>query len=189
VGVEVGFGFGVTETDEPLASPDPLVVDLGAGRLLRLHGRIDRINQLKPGAYEVLDYKTGGFYAPAWTGTFAGGTRLQHAIYGLAAADLLRAGDPKAKVVQGRYVFPAVKAHGRQVRIPAPARAAVVSVLRDLSDVLAAGVFVSAESDEACRFCEFAAACQAGSTKAAARKIAAADHEGLEAFRRLRGHA
>jgi len=106
VGFEVGFGSAPdTAEGEPLASEEPLVLGLGHSRELRLHGRIDRINRLGPGEYEVVDYKTGSFWAPNWEGTFAGGTRLQHAIYGVAAAPLLRPIDPKARVTRGRYLF------------------------------------------------------------------------------------
>ena len=188
VGFEVGFGFPLEGGEEPLASPAPLAFDLGAGRTLRLRGRIDRINRLKPGEYEVIDYKTGGYWADSWAGEFAGGSRLQHAIYGFAAAELLKPVDAHAMVTQGRYVFPAVKGHGRQKVILAPSKAALVTVLRDLTDVIAYGTFVAADSTDACRWCDFAAACRPNAVDGASNKIDSPDNEVLDAFRRLRGH-
>lgn len=188
VAFEVGFGFPLESGDEPLANPEPLAFDLGAGRTLRLRGRIDRINRVKPGEYEVIDYKTGSYWADNWAGEFAGGTRLQHAIYGFAAAELLRGSGLKASVTQGRYVFPAVKGHGRQKVILAPSKAALVAVLRDLTDVIASGVFVAADSTAACRWCDFAAACHPESVAAASGKIDNPANNRLDAFRRLRSH-
>ena len=96
VGLEVSFGYPLDEDDEDgepeaLAQEDPVVVDLGGGLTFKLAGRIDRIDQIGEGTFEIIDYKTGGYYAPKWaSGVFSGGTRLQHALYGLAAAQLLR---------------------------------------------------------------------------------------------------
>ncbi|MDO8834888.1 MAG: PD-(D/E)XK nuclease family protein, partial [Vicinamibacterales bacterium] len=188
VAFEVGFGFPLEGRDEPLANPEPLAFDLGAGRTLRLRGRIDRINRVKPGEYEVIDYKTGGYWADSWAGEFAGGTRLQHAIYGFAAVELLRGAGEKARVTQGRYVFPAVKGHGRQKVILAPSKGALVAVLRDLTDVIASGAFVAADSTDACRWCDFVAACHPNAVAAAPDKIDNPGNDRLDAFRRLRGH-
>ncbi len=188
VAFEVGFGFPLEGGDERLANPDPLAFGLGAGRTLRLRGRIDRINRVKPGEYEVIDYKTGGYWADSWAGEFAGGTRLQHAIYGFAAAELLRGAGSKVRVTQGRYVFPAVKGHGRQKVILAPSTGVLVAVLRDLADVVASGAFVAADGEEACRWCDFAAACHPNAVDAASGKIDNPANDRLDAFRRLRSH-
>ena len=60
VGFEVAFGGRLDDGEgEPLASEQPLVLALGGKRRMQLHGRIDRINRLGPGEYEVVDYKTG----------------------------------------------------------------------------------------------------------------------------------
>ena len=189
VGFEVGFGSAPdTAEGEPLASEEPLVLGLGHSRELRLHGRIDRINRLGPGEYEAVDYKTGSFWAPNWEGTFARGTRLQHAIYGVAAAPLLRPIDPKARVTRGRYLFPAVKGRGRHKSIPAPSKAKLIEVIRDLSDVLGSGAFVSADKDDACRWCDFAAACHPDAVEGTERKLDNPENAVLEPYRRLRNH-
>ena len=61
------------------------------GLALRVAGRMDRIDQVEPATFEILDYKTGKFWRDGWKGAFAGGARLQHALYGLAAVELLKA--------------------------------------------------------------------------------------------------
>ncbi len=85
------------------------------GKRVRLRGRIDRIDRLADGGYEVTDYKTGGFWRPSWTGWFGGGRQLQHALYALAAVELLRATDPGARVAASGYYFPTVKGGGERV--------------------------------------------------------------------------
>lgn len=197
VGIEVSFGFPPGEdVAEPLASVEPLVLDLGDGRRLRVHGRIDRINRLSPGRYEVLDYKTGGYWADAWEGVFAGGIRLQHAVYGRAAEALLAAHGLKARVVRGTYAFPSVKGHRRLKVIEAPSAETLTAVLRQLMDVIGGGAFVVSEGRQGCRFCEFADACHADDPAAppreevtrARRKVDNLANPVLDAFRELRGH-
>ena len=87
VGFEVTFGRSSDEGEEDLAREEPIVISLGQVRRILLRGRIDRINRLQDGTYEVVDYKTGGFWRDDWAGVFASGTRLQHALYRLAATN------------------------------------------------------------------------------------------------------
>ena len=191
VGFEVPFGFPIGEgEEEPLASEDLLEIDIGQGRRLSLHGRIDRINRLGPREYEVADYK-GSYWRDAWQGVFAGGTRLQHALYGAAAQQVLRSLEPKARVVRGTYLFPSVKGHGASKAIEAPKPADLAAVLRDLADVIGGGAFAPADQDSACAWCEFTVACHAvlgePSTSTGA-KVGDPDNAALEAYRRLRLH-
>jgi len=153
-----------------------------------LHGRIDRINRVGTAKYEVADYKTGGYWAPNWEGEFAGGTRLQHALYGLAATQLLKARDPKVRVVRGVYLFPAVKGHRRRKEIASPPKDKLVAVLRDLTDVIGRGAFASADGEESCKWCEFAAACHAKDVTCASTKVENTANVVLEPYRRLRTH-
>jgi ATP-dependent helicase/nuclease subunit B len=195
VGFEVTFGLPVDAADEePLASTEPLVVDLGHGRRLRVRGRIDRINRVGPGKYEVVDYKTGGFWPDDWKGVFAGGTRLQHALYGRAAARILSKPGKAAEVVRGVYVFPSVNGHRRRKEIAAPATSELNSVLRDLLDVIGTGAFATSDGNGGCRWCEFAGACHAEDPAAphddamrAKRKIENPANKVLDVYVRLRG--
>ena len=54
----------------------------------------------------MIDYKTGGYWPDDWKGVFAGGTRLQHALYGVAAEPASQGDRPKARVVRGRLRLP-----------------------------------------------------------------------------------
>ena len=73
VGFEVSFGRPLEDDEEPLARAEPVEIDLGGGLTFRIAGRIDRIDQVGPATFEVLDYKTGGFWRDNWKGAFNGG--------------------------------------------------------------------------------------------------------------------
>lgn len=193
---EVPFGMRDAGTmGEPLAHEMPLVVDVGDGRALSIRGRIDRINRLARGQYEVVDYKTGGFWADRWRGVFAGGTRLQPALYLRAVDHLLGRHGRKGAASRFRYLFPAVKGHRQQKAIERAAIETLPEVLRDLVDVIGSGTFAVAEDKDKCRFCEYAAACHAEDPAAgndphtrAARKVLDPGNSMLDPYRRLRGH-
>jgi len=187
IGFEVSFGQALaTGEPEALAQEDPVTIDLGKGLRFRLRGRIDRIDQIGPDSFEIVDYKTGGYYADAWTGTFRGGRMLQHALYGLAVVELLKRkqkkGDKPASIAAGGYYFSSAK--GRQERrvIPRPPAATLTGVLADLRKVIAAGTFVHASDENACKWCDFGRACGERALDQAEAKQSDAK---LEAYRRL----
>jgi len=152
----------------------------------RIRGRIDRIDQLANGTFEILDYKTGSYFAPAWLGTFAGGRRLQHALYGLAAVDILKASNhTKPDVVGATYYFSSAKGQQHPKHIPAQPQALVTKVLGDLRDLIAQGAFIHSHEESDCRFCDHTAACGAGASARAEAKLNAPE---LESYRRLRNY-
>jgi ATP-dependent helicase/nuclease subunit B len=189
VGFEVSFGNGPADA-EPLAQAEPVRVDLGSGLRFELRGRIDRIDRL-PEGYEVVDYKTGGPFLTGGTEGvhFAGGRQLQHALYALAAEQLLRRTDPAARVVSSSYYFPSDRGGGERVPRPATPPSTLAAVMSDLFGVAAAGAFVHTADDEDCKFCELEGACGASAAKRAKGKLDDAANTVLAAFGRLRKHA
>ena len=171
VAFEVGFGRPPRTEAEPLAQTEPVVFTLGKGRRLLLAGRIDRVDRTGASAYQVMDYKTGRYYADDYRGTFAKGRLLQHALYGVAAEALLTPVDKGARVARGVYWYPTGRGYGRRKVIPAPARTALASVLLQLTDVIGHGLFIQAPEKGACRLCPFTAACGAVPWEAAAAKV------------------
>jgi len=171
IGFEVSFGRADSVGDEALAQPAPIDVDVGGGLKLRIAGRIDRIDQVGGGAYEIIDYKTGGYWPRNWQGTFAGGKRLQHALYGLAALELLKQKDENPRIVAAEYYFSSSKGQQERKRIATPPRASVAAVLTDLRAVIVSGLFVHAQDDEACRFCEYGHACGGDAAARAKAKL------------------
>jgi RecB family exonuclease len=159
LGFEVSFGRPLTDQAEVLARAEPVEIALGSGLTLRIAGRIDRIDKVGPTSFEILDYKTGGFYRPEWNGTFKGGRRLQHALYGLAAVELLRAHYKKPTVTEGVYYFSSRKGGGERVPIKAPSEETLATVVGDLRELILNGGFVHAPKESDCKFCDFKAAC------------------------------
>lgn len=186
VAFEVAFGR-TPDGKEPLASADPVDILLGRDERILLRGVIDRIDRLPDGSYEVIDYKTGTYDRDRWRGTFHGGEMLQHALYGVAAAALLRRIDPKPKIARGTYEFPSARGGGERVAIRPPDQAEIAAVLTDLFDVIAEGSFVAAPDEAKCRYCDFARACGKPTSRAVA-KLENATNKNLEAYRRLKRH-
>jgi ATP-dependent helicase/nuclease subunit B len=186
VGLEVSFGRPLGDDEEPLARAEAIEIDLGGGLTFRIAGRIDRIDQVGSNAFEVLDYKTGGYWRDSWTGVFNGGRRLQHALYGLAAVELLRAQYKNPKVTGGVYYFSSRRGRGERVRIPAPGERAIAKVLQDLRTLIVDGVFAHARTQEDCSFCDFAVGCDGTLQHRAEPKLG--DRK-LVAFGRLGEHA
>jgi ATP-dependent helicase/nuclease subunit B len=189
VGVEIPFGSEEPQ-GEPLGQTEPVEVDLEDGGRIRLRGRIDRIDRLPEGGYEVVDYKTGRPYLPGGlTATFAGGRQLQHGLYALAAGELLRPLDPRARVLCSSYYFPTTRGQGRRVERLQADPTAVKRVLRDLCELLAAGTFLHTADAGACKYCEFQRACGNDPVARAEAKLANPENRVLEAYRRLQTHA
>jgi ATP-dependent helicase/nuclease subunit B len=186
IGFEVSFGRVLDEdSSEPLAQAEPIVIDLGKGLRFRLAGRIDRIDQIGPSSFEIIDYKTGGYFEVDWKGTFSGGRRLQHALYGIAAVELLKRKYPRPTIARGVYYFSCAKGQQERKRIDHPSMAATTAVLSDLQEVIASGTFVHAANESACKWCDFGNACGANVFKQATAKQGDAK---LVAYRRLVAH-
>lgn len=187
-GLEISFGTGKSQ-GEPLAQVDPVTVNLGTGLRFLLRGRMDRLDRLSDGAYEVVDYKTGRFRPEEWEGTFAGGRTLQHALYAVAAAELLGKTHPKARVALSSYYFPTTRGRGERVARPQGDSTTLTAVLSDLLDLLATGAFIHTPDKDDCRYCKFQRACGSDSVTRAKQKLDNAANTALDDYRRLVEHA
>jgi ATP-dependent helicase/nuclease subunit B len=186
VGFEISFGRPLHPDDaEPMASAEAVTIQLGGDLTFRIAGRIDRINQ-SGNAFEIVDYKTGGFWRDDWKGVFQGGRRLQHALYGLAALELLRAHYKKPKLQGGLYYFPSQKGRQEKVLIAAPSMAETQKVLADLRQVIVNGTFTHTPDEEDCRYCDYKAACGTQVQDQANSKL---QDKKLVAYGRLAAHA
>jgi len=189
IGFEVGFAGRGDDNDEPLSQAEAVEVRLPGARF-RLNGRIDRIDRLPDGSYQVVDYKTGSLYWPAYHKVFRHGRLLQHALYGVAAESLLRTKeDPAAEVKSGRYSFPSAKGAGRSKVIPRPKDGDLGRVVAAVLDIAGAGAFM-ARTDEKdkkpCEYCDFADMCGGlPVVKRAAAKLGNAANSALQPYRRL----
>jgi hypothetical protein len=119
------------------------------------------------------------------TGNQRRGWRLQHALYGLAAVELLNVRYKDPIVVNGVYYFSSHKGGQRHLAIPAPAKDAIASVLGDLRDLIITGQFLRTGDAGDCRYCDYVAACSGKVNDQAKAKLA---DDALETSRRLHRH-
>jgi RecB family exonuclease/energy-coupling factor transporter ATP-binding protein EcfA2 len=183
IGCEVGFGMAET-FDEPLATVEPVVIDLGDDLRFSLRGRIDRIDRVD-GCYEVIDYKTGSQLTDAAKPRYVHGELLQHALYALVAESLLA--EQKGQVRASSYYFPVVRAKKSRIAFPYPDKAALAEVLSSVLEPLSTGAFAhTVRSAKHCGYCDFRAACVAQNDKGMLAKYEHSENAMLECRRRLR---
>lgn len=148
---EVSFGLSRDRAEGEPHLLEPLEVDLGDGRRLRVSGKIDRIDRRPDGTLVLRDYKTGR--APRDDGgMFRGGKQLQIPFYILAAARMF----PEQPVVEA---FLDYVDGGRQVGLdPEKVRGdEFKALLRGVVDAIGQGVF--AQEHTSCDWCDYTAVC------------------------------
>ncbi len=187
---EVPFGFGPEEAaDAGLGLAEPVTLELLDGSLIRLRGRIDRVDFVDDGEYQVWDFKTGSAYGYDDDGYIKRGQQLQHALYSLALEQVLqRSGkDPAARVTTAGYVFPTEKGEGQRIRRPQANRRLALEAVGHLLDLLRSGTFCPTDDDGHCTYCDYRAICR--SSQAAARmksRLENAAEDILAAWRELK---
>ncbi|MBI4545372.1 MAG: PD-(D/E)XK nuclease family protein [Gemmatimonadetes bacterium] len=146
--LELGFGPGTAHDLVPIELP---------GGVIRLSGRIDRVDR-RPEGLVVVDYKTGSrrSYAPG-TGVFQGGRRLQHTLYVLAAEKLL--GQPADRA---EYHFPTRQGQNECWSRDAAQLRAGLAVIDRLLDLAARGHFMPTDNPDDCKFCDYREICRVG---------------------------
>jgi RecB family exonuclease len=148
---ELSFGLGMKPDAGEPHDPEPLEIELDDGRVLRVSGRIDRIDRRAEGGLVLRDYKTGR--APKDDGgVFRGGKQLQIPFYVLAAAKLFPGERVESAFLD--YVDGGRQVAFRPELVTGPKFRAL---LRELVDLVAKGVFVQEPS--ACDFCDFTVVC------------------------------
>jgi len=188
IGHEVAFGIA-SDGQEPLADAEPVTIRWPNGTSFRLRGRIDRLDQLADGSYEVVDYKTGRpRLAGGLQSIFAGGRQLQPALYGLAASELLTRQHRTGRVSGGSYYFPTRRGRGERVPRPLTDPTTILTVLNDLLAVMRAGVFTHTQDPRTCEYCEFHRACGNEPAARTALKMPNAQNTPLNLFKALANH-
>jgi RecB family exonuclease len=148
---EVCFGPAPEPAEGEPHRKEPLEIPLGDGRVLRVTGKIDRIDRRADGALVVRDYKTGR--APRDEGgTYRGGQQLQVPFYVLATAEMFpghRIAAAFLDYVDGgrRVSFDPATVTGEGFR----------ALLRGVVDLIRQGAFVQEPSS--CNWCDYTAVC------------------------------
>jgi len=185
---EVPFGVSGVESMAPIASRDPVSIDLGEGDGFMLRGRIDRIDQRGEDEYEVWDYKSGSSRSVIEEKTLNRGRQIQHALYARAVEILLARTQLKGRVTRSGYFFPGPKGEGHRV-VKEQDAGALERVLSALFRLLREGIFPYAPDSDFCRFCDCQCVCE-GPEKANERihgklESRTQRNTALEPFRRL----
>lgn len=132
IAAEVGFGF----VGEPLPAVEIALLD---DRVLRVRGRIDRVDVAEDGSVQVIDYKTGslrGDYKKlAEQNPVTGGTKLQLPIYGLAGRLAARSEDT---AIRADYWFATTR--GEFKRAGYDVTSEVLQTTAEVLDVIVRGV-------------------------------------------------
>jgi ATP-dependent helicase/nuclease subunit B len=166
---EVGFGRSRESTDPP-GGPEPVQIPLGLGERFRLSGRIDRVDEESPDAYQVWDYKTGSSWDTADPKRGRGGRRIQDALYAQALEILLARNGRPGRVVKSGYFYPGRRGEGERYAAPLDVPA-TRQTLTALFDLLRAGAFPHTPTKEDCSICDFGKVC--GSPELAADRARA----------------
>ncbi|MGQ7890685.1 PD-(D/E)XK nuclease family protein [Paenibacillus sp. WC2504] len=166
--VEWFYNEELTKTTRPLyfeqdltIDGEPMTLKLTDGSSLTLKGFIDRIDQIGPNAYRIIDYKTGSPGKYRDNAYFAGGTQLQHALYALAAEQWLKdtGRDKDAQVTESAYYFPTARGVGREVVRAQDKREVLTGLVRSLLTSMEQGVYIPTEDARRCRYCDYATVC------------------------------
>jgi len=137
--------------------PGGLQVTAGS-RKVALQGLIDRVDEAGPGRVRVIDYKSGrpDRYHPGRP--YAGGRRVQHLVYTLAARRLL-----EAEVEAVEFHFPTRAGRNETVRLPVPDPEAAEALVDRMAALAEEGPYLATDDAGDCAFCDFAVVCRAES--------------------------
>ena len=147
---ETEFRFGFDGAEHPAVE-----LPLPSGRVIRLRGAIDRLDELPSGALRVVDYKTGAAGHYSNVTVWNRGRRLQHLLYTEAAERLL--GHPVDRM---EYHFPTPRGENEHIRFPRADLREGPHLLDHMLDLVATGHFLPTEQKTDCRFCDFKAVCR-----------------------------
>jgi ATP-dependent helicase/nuclease subunit B len=154
VATELPFGM-------PEAPGTAIALALGDGRIVRVRGKADRVDQRADGSLVVIDYKTGSFTdytAISQDEPLGGGAHLQLPVYAYAARAAY--GTPDT-AVEAFYWFVG-RGNNRRIgyRVDADVDAAFTTAVRAIVDGIEGGVFFARPPEPApnpfvrCKFCD-----------------------------------
>jgi len=184
----------------PLDTLEPVDLKLGGNRVVRVRGRIDRVDEVPNSdgtRYSLWDYKTGSSWkyrkdkAGKTGDPFRQGRLVQNALYlRLTEARLKETVSPDAAAVRFGYFFPTFREHGERVQWEATELEGGTRVMGFLCEMIASGAFPFTDDPDDARFSDYVDAFgEAGATaEATTRKTGNTENEALGPFRRLRGY-
>lgn len=149
---------------------ESMEVTLDKGLVVRLKGFVDRVDEVAPHRYKIMDYKTGSPAKYDEHEYFSQGTQLQHALYAVAVEQWLRRTgiDPHALVVESSYYFPTERGKGEEVSRVQNRKAELSELVSHLLASMESGLFPATTESNRCAYCDYRVVCsdESGRTKA-----------------------
>jgi RecB family exonuclease len=170
---------------------DIFQVELSDELVLPLRAYVDRVDEVEPGKYRIVDYKTGAPRKFKEQEYFSRGKQLQHAIYAIAVEQWLRkTGDvPSAEVVESSYYFPTEKGQGQEIVRKQNRREETAALVSRLTESIQRGIFPPTQEATICTSCQYEAACGKQAKAMKKKREAAMNHERLSPFLEVEDYA
>jgi ATP-dependent helicase/nuclease subunit B len=197
---EASVGMPPEGKGTPLDTLEPVSLTLAGGRIVRVRGRIDRVDEV-PGSggtrFTLWDYKTGSSWKYRKDGggkssdPFQQGRLVQNALYlRLAEARLRETVSPGAAAVRFGYFFPTFGEHGERIQWEAAELCGGEQVMGLLCEMIASGCFPFTDNEDDARTSDYLDAFgePGAAAEATLRKLANKENEALRPFRSLRGY-
>lgn len=160
---EVPFGLGAAEVQKVgVGTAGPVEIRLPGGGSFQLRGRIDLVEKVPSGDYQIWDYKTGSTWGFNDRDFCKAGQQVQHLLYSIAAEEALGALPEQGSVTieQAGYLFPTDKGEGRTIVRRQDRRGYGLQAVEKVLDLMGNGVFCSSPSDTYCKFCDYSLVCR-----------------------------
>lgn len=164
--------FGCSHKDVPVELREPLKIELENGQEIAVRGLIDRIDRRGDHEYEVWDYKTGSTYGYMDNEFFSGGKVIQHALYAIAAEEILKLTkkDNNPSVKQSGYFFPTDKGTGRRFLKPRDDEK-LKQLLITVFNIINSGIFIPSDKKDSCTYCDYKTVCSPDVFKLTEKKL------------------
>ena len=157
---EAPFGLSRWKPSVGSGSIDPVRIDFGPGVSFLLNGQIDRIDRVGKDVYCIWDYKTGSTRGYEEHRYLCKGRQVQHALYAIAAEQILKdrlGGAPR--VESSGYYFPTKRGEGRRAVRQETDRSKIAELMGYLFDILKSGAFMATDDGEVCGYCDYCEVC------------------------------
>ncbi|MCC7334622.1 MAG: PD-(D/E)XK nuclease family protein [Pirellulaceae bacterium] len=152
------------EPKSPLDCREPITLGLRDGRLLRVGGRIDRVDRFCQNgseSYAIWDYKSGSAFEFSQEDPFKQGRKLQSFLYvGMLRHRLASIGKGNDVVTSFGYFFPNTKTEGLRLVWTAGDLKEGDGILQSICDLIQAGAFPATTNKEDCKFCNYNNVCK-----------------------------
>jgi RecB family exonuclease len=160
-------------------------IGIADGRSFRLRGFIDRVDEIGPDIYRVIDYKTGSSTPYEDLVFFGRGRTLQPALYAVAFEQIMARERPGSspRVAESGYFFPSRRGEGHEIMVGDFSRDRLKRLLGELLGLIEKGYFI-AGPDAKCDYCDYRPVCLSG-RPGGDKEDHEANRKVFEAYRKL----